>query len=643
MVTRASFDRVRAAFHERTGSWADGPFFVPGHLCAKSPAQMVDVGDPHAFFSALLDSYAGQELPVAGDDEKLIYWWHTRVHATLNGRPGTVLSQIAFLRHLRGLGVTDLVLLPTAAVGRAARKGVNGSPFAVRDPFSLDDSLLEPLLSEVPGLDQYRAFVHCCHLTGMRVSSHVPLATLAVDSPLFACFPELGYWWNAPEGLSLVPEIAGQLADASSTAPAIPEWAKARFTDAPSTVHWDGERLTGQLGQVRVSLANAVPDIVAGDAATYTWSDSSAIRYGEARVPPSMGVRPASQAGLPDAVAVMAATLAFRWAELGEDGTAIDVSPNVPPTVIVAAEKLAANWEDGMLLKLQDVTDGKEAPAAALKALHDAIAGPRPPTKHWLLAEELWTVERPGQPYDVVTGPFAYSVGAAARDPAAATHALVAVVEASRDRRTGTAMCGAAALHDTLPPPPAEGLILTAVAATLPNAIPTLYAGLEHGSSHLTNAEFGFNENPRLADYRRWTGVSGLSLFTAHPHDWTAGDPLVLERYEQLLPALLDIRRSIGPTRVTSVRRLGAASMAFVVHGQRGELDVIVNLDQSRWIKSPVRSGSRTLVIAGRRHRGLALMPVVDFAGAASEEVAPVSAQLNVRLSTASASSETSR
>ncbi len=216
---------------------------------------MVDVGDPYAYFAALLDALANLEAPGRNGAVELIYWWHTRFHATLNGRPGTVIAQVAFLPHLAGLGVTDLVLLPTASVGRTARKGSNGSPFAVCNPFDVDESLNDPLLADVMALDQYRAFVHCCHQLGLRVASHVPLATLAVDSPLFARFPQLGYWWTAPAGVPLTPDVSSAAALYPPVGPLLPEWARRRFRQAPVAVAVDRGRLVGVTDGEAVTLA----------------------------------------------------------------------------------------------------------------------------------------------------------------------------------------------------------------------------------------------------------------------------------------------------------------------------------------------------------------------------------------------------
>jgi hypothetical protein len=589
---------------------------------------MVDVGDPHAYFAALFDSLANVEAPARTGDVELIYWWHTRVHATLNGRPGSAIAQVAFLPHLVDIGVTDLVLLPVASVGLTARKGSNGSPFAVSDPFDVDGSLDDPLLVGLTALDQYRAFVHCCHQLGIRVASHVPLATLAVDSRLFARFPQLGYWWTAPPGVPLTPSATSTY---PPVAPPLPEWASRRFREAPAAVAVDHGRLLGVTDDETVTLANAIPDVVAGDAVTYTWADSAAVRYGDAVVPPPMGVASNSGPLCPDAVTVMAATLAFRWADLGEDGAVIDVSPNVPDAVLAAAEELAANWSTSMSATVREVLDGSKPSAALIEALGAALAGERSPAEHWLLAEELWRAEVPNARYDAVTGPFAYSVGASARHPTSAIQGLLSLVRACMSSHGNFGMAGATALHDTLSPPPAVGLVLTAVAAALPGAIPTVYAGVEHGSSHLTNGEFGFSDDVRLAAYRRWVGVTGLSLFEAHVHDWTGCDAATFDAYQRLLPAVLQLRREIGPSSILAVDQPTSTCLQLSTEGKGGRVDVTVNLDPTQWFRSVPTRATRTLVVAGRCFDGHRLTPVFEEVdGSAPADVAPTSAHLAV-------------
>ncbi len=194
-------------------------------------------------------------------------------------------------------------------------------------------------------------------------------------------------------------------------------------------------------------------------------------------------------------------------------------------------------------------------------------------------------------------------------------------------------MVGAAALHDTLPPLPAMGIVLAAVAAALPEAIPTVYAGVEHGSSHLTNGEFGFADDARLAMYRRWLGVTGLSLFEAHVHDWTACDAATFHVYERLLPALLQMRRQVAPTSILAVDQPTDTCLQLFVAGRGGRVELTVNLDPTHWFRIVPTGATHTLVVAGRCFDGHRLTPAFDSVdGPGPPDVAPISAHLAVVL-----------
>ena len=78
---------------------------------------------------------------------------------------GTFLKAITLLPFIRSLGCNTIHLLPVTAIGHDGHKGNLGSPFAIRDPYALDETLAEPALglgAEV----EFAAFVEAAHRPG---------------------------------------------------------------------------------------------------------------------------------------------------------------------------------------------------------------------------------------------------------------------------------------------------------------------------------------------------------------------------------------------------------------------------------------------------------------------------------------------
>ena len=109
---------------------------------------------------------------------------------------GTFLKAITLLPFIRSLGCNTVHLLPITAIGRDGNKGNLGSPFAIRDPYALDEGQSEPALglgAEV----EFAAFVEAAHLLGMRVVVEFVFRTAAKDSVWAAEHPEWFYWIRA--------------------------------------------------------------------------------------------------------------------------------------------------------------------------------------------------------------------------------------------------------------------------------------------------------------------------------------------------------------------------------------------------------------------------------------------------------------
>lgn len=106
---------------------------------------------------------------------------------------GTFTKFIALIPHLRSMGVTQVVLLPIFDRGRVGRKGTIGSPYAVRNPFVLDDDLAEPSIA-MSTEEQAKAMVEALHLAGISVVLEVALRTASLDSDLVSHAPHWFYW-----------------------------------------------------------------------------------------------------------------------------------------------------------------------------------------------------------------------------------------------------------------------------------------------------------------------------------------------------------------------------------------------------------------------------------------------------------------
>ncbi len=106
---------------------------------------------------------------------------------------GTFLKAIAMLPYIKRLGCTTVHLLPVTSIGHDGNKGTLGSPYAIRNPYELDENLSEPAL----GLDvktEFKAFVEAAHWLGMRVVVEFVFRTAAKDSDWVKEHPEWVYW-----------------------------------------------------------------------------------------------------------------------------------------------------------------------------------------------------------------------------------------------------------------------------------------------------------------------------------------------------------------------------------------------------------------------------------------------------------------
>jgi glycosidase len=106
---------------------------------------------------------------------------------------GTFLKAIALLPYIQRLGANTIHLLPITSIGHDGNKGTLGSPYAIRNPYELDENQSEPVL----GLDaktEFKAFVEAAHKMGFRVVVEFVFRTAAKDADWVKEHPEWFYW-----------------------------------------------------------------------------------------------------------------------------------------------------------------------------------------------------------------------------------------------------------------------------------------------------------------------------------------------------------------------------------------------------------------------------------------------------------------
>lgn len=106
---------------------------------------------------------------------------------------GTFLKAIALLPYIQHLGANTIHLLPITAIGHDGKKGALGSPYAIKNPYRLDEMLSEPELGLQPEVE-FGAFVEAAHRLGIRVVVEFVFRTASKDSDWIPDHPEWFYW-----------------------------------------------------------------------------------------------------------------------------------------------------------------------------------------------------------------------------------------------------------------------------------------------------------------------------------------------------------------------------------------------------------------------------------------------------------------
>ena len=106
---------------------------------------------------------------------------------------GTLLKSIALLPYIKKLGINTVYLLPLTAPGTVNRKGNLGSPYAIKNHFTIDPLLAEPALG-LSAETTLKAFVEAAHHLGLRVMFEYVFRTASIDNDWIPQHPDWFYW-----------------------------------------------------------------------------------------------------------------------------------------------------------------------------------------------------------------------------------------------------------------------------------------------------------------------------------------------------------------------------------------------------------------------------------------------------------------
>lgn len=109
---------------------------------------------------------------------------------------GSFMKSLCLLPYIQSLGCNTVHLLPVTAIGQDGNKGDAGSPYAIRNPYQLDQFSAEPTL-HLGAEAEFAAFVAAAHHLGIRVVTEFVFRTGSKDSDWVQEHPEWFYWIRA--------------------------------------------------------------------------------------------------------------------------------------------------------------------------------------------------------------------------------------------------------------------------------------------------------------------------------------------------------------------------------------------------------------------------------------------------------------
>ncbi len=106
---------------------------------------------------------------------------------------GTFLKCIAMLPYIKQMGVNVIHCLPITSIGQDGNRGDLGSPYAIKNPYHIDEKLAETCIPfDVE--EQFKAFVEAAHIMGIRVVLEFVLRTASLSGDWIKTNPEWFYW-----------------------------------------------------------------------------------------------------------------------------------------------------------------------------------------------------------------------------------------------------------------------------------------------------------------------------------------------------------------------------------------------------------------------------------------------------------------
>lgn len=224
LMPTSALDSIEASLKQKRKLRGKGRplYFVPSLWIGEGNAKAVRV-DPADFYLDIIKKVKKskprrQTIPVGGEwtREAVIYNMFVRTTIAFDHNAnrkldlpvnddgfretGTFLKAIALLPYIKRLGANTIHLLPITAIGQDGNKGTLGSPYAIRNPYELDENLSEPWLG-VGVKTEFKAFVEAAHRIGIRVVVEFVFRTAAKDADWVKEYPYWFYWIH--EGVEL--------------------------------------------------------------------------------------------------------------------------------------------------------------------------------------------------------------------------------------------------------------------------------------------------------------------------------------------------------------------------------------------------------------------------------------------------------
>jgi starch synthase (maltosyl-transferring) len=585
MTTLTALHHLRQRLRQKMAeSFPNYPYAIPGRWLGIERAPMaVSIANPYRLWLEQVDAILSEpSTPCCGqqtDDwttEAVAYNLLVRNGTAFDhdgdgilGRPnpagfsetGTFVKSLLLLPYIRALGCNTIHLLPITAVGRDQRKGVDGSPYAVRNQYRLDENLAEPSL-ELGAEAEFAAFVEAAHHLGLRVVMEFIFRTASRDADWVQTHPHWFYWIDAaiPErppdsrdeteyGMPLFSEVEGeqilqQIEQRPYTNMLPPSAAyRAMFLPPPrpeevmldENGRWLARYEDGRYGRIPGAFSDwpldrqpPWPDVTylrLYDHPDFNYMAYNTLRYYDERL-----ARPQQQ--VPGLWQQIVGIIPHYQRQFGIDGAMVDMGHALPRPLV-------------------------EQIITATRRVNPAFA-------FW---KENFTIaaESREEGYNAVIGSLLFEL--------AETAAIRAFLSELAEAGTPIPFFGAPESHNSpraaaRPGGPAFVRYGAALASFLP-ALPFVHNGVEFGETQPVNTGVGFTPE----EHGRFT-PNDLPLFTTIPFNWTT-DPDNLTAYWQ---RTLHLHRCYQPL----LRRSVPGSLQLVESSDNIHIQALIRMDRTQ-------------------------------------------------------------